>query len=738
MNQAFSLENSIKKLEPLRSSLCKALKLRDKLAVLLDEESVQTYIQSFPDKDSLSCLSSELQLVLYSLAAIGQAEGIINRESLEKTEFSELKHLLEVLLEVERFYADIGGIVGYHLNMLTIICHHTKTTPIHQPGLKYSKPPGFDLHKDTGTVRHAVRLGIESLPEMAEMYPVGGAGDRLDLQDDNTGEPLPAALLLFEGRTLLEGLIRDLQAREYLYYKLFDKQVTTPIAMMTSNEKHNHQHILKICQDHNMFGRPIESFYFFIQPVVPVVTVEGNWSRSNALKLTLKPGGHGVIWKLAKDLGVFDWLANKNRHKALIRQINNPIAGTDNTLLALAGIGCGKQKAFGFASCDRLLNSAEGVNVLVEKKKPEGYEYCISNIEYTDMALRGIDEKPLEAGSVFSEFPANTNTLFADLRAVQSVLEINPIPGQLINMKHKVPYIDAEGQLKHIEGGRLESLMQNIADDIVDRFRHIASKKELENLATFITYNERKKTISTTKKLYQENESPISTPQAALYDRLQNYYELLSHDCGITLPKLPSLEEFLTSPPPFIVHMHPAVGPLYSIVAQKIRKGFFEQGSELQLEIAEADIENLYLDGSLLIDAVNVMGSSDAKGMLCYSQNTGKCVLHNIKVKNAGINANAPNIFWKNEVHRHEALIIRLHGNAEFYAENITFSGNYLIDVPDGYRLTAHQKQGSVTFQKEKIQMPSWTWSYAFDNEDHIILSKKSNTCPRIRSQLEI
>ena len=46
---------------------------------------------------------------------------------------------------------------------------------------------------------------------MGEIYPLGGAGDRLGLVDEVTGESLPVAMLPYCGRTLLEGLIRDLQ-----------------------------------------------------------------------------------------------------------------------------------------------------------------------------------------------------------------------------------------------------------------------------------------------------------------------------------------------------------------------------------------------------------------------------------------------------------------------------------------------------------------------------------------------
>ena len=52
---------------------------------------------------------------------------------------------------------------------------------------------------------------LQGLPELGEIYPFGGSADRLGLVDPDTGECLPAAMLAYCGRTLLEGLIRDLQ-----------------------------------------------------------------------------------------------------------------------------------------------------------------------------------------------------------------------------------------------------------------------------------------------------------------------------------------------------------------------------------------------------------------------------------------------------------------------------------------------------------------------------------------------
>lgn len=42
-----------------------------------------------------------------------------------------------------------------------------------------------------------------------------GAGDRLGLIDESSGDSVPTAMLPYCGRTLLEGLVRDLQVHTH-------------------------------------------------------------------------------------------------------------------------------------------------------------------------------------------------------------------------------------------------------------------------------------------------------------------------------------------------------------------------------------------------------------------------------------------------------------------------------------------------------------------------------------------
>ncbi len=668
-------------------------------------------------QEVLSKVSLEHELVIKSLLAIGQGERIFQEEPYEE---KDLEEMLGDLVAVEHFYSSIGGIVGYHLRMLELLSGGAAQGR----GLsQYYPAEGLDISLENGSVREAIWKSLEHMKEMAEIYPVGGAADRLGLQDEKTGEPLPAACLSFLGRSLLEGVIIDLQAREYLAYKLTGEQITTPVAMMTSKEKNNHAHILGICRESGWFGRPEESFRFFCQPSVPAVNKSGEWCLQKAMKLILKPGGHGAIWRLAEENGIFEWLFAQGKTKALIRQINNPVAGTDYGILAFTGTGCARNKLFGFASCPRQIKTSEGVNVVIETQAAGGFQYVLTNIEYCDFKRFGIADKPEKPGSLYSQFSSNTNLLFADLKAVQAAVKKCPIPGILVNLK-KMTYHTGTGQKKEEEIARLESTMQNIADFFTEEFELPLQKGERGNLGTYLTYNKRRKTISTAKRAFTLGSSLVETPEGCFLDILNNGRELLL-ECQMETPEENDSSLFFTRGPSFIFLYHPALGPLYSVIQQKIRGGRISPTSELQLHIAELDISNLDLQGSLLIHADAVMGDTNAQGLLTYSSNTGKCTLKNVTVRNKGIDFDMPNVYWKNEIARQESCHIIVRGRSEFYAENITLPGDFFIEVEDGMRVTAFQKGEEIEFVKEPLGDVSWVWDYQVESDYTILLKKE-------------
>lgn len=291
-------------------------------------------------------------------------------------------------------------------------------------------------------------------------------------------------------------------------------------------------------------------------------------------------------------------------------------------------------------------------------------------------------------------------------------------------MKSKVPYIDPEGNLTQVQGGRLESTMQNIADYIVDHFpRRLNPKECSEDLRTFILYNKRSKTISTTKKSFKPGDSPISTSEQACYDLLTNHYALLLQ-CGFELPEWKSLEDYLIQGPSCIFFFHPGLGPLFSVIAQKIRGGRFAERAELQLEISEVDIEDLSLEGSLLIESASPLGKTDTAGFLTYGQES-RCTLKNVSICNKGFHHELIQDYWRNEIKREEAVKIILHEGSEFYAEGIRLEGSHHFEVPAGHRLVlkSNRKEG-WSEELTPVLKPTWYWRYEF-NSDHSICLKK-------------
>ncbi|HSX04632.1 MAG TPA: UTP--glucose-1-phosphate uridylyltransferase [Rhabdochlamydiaceae bacterium] len=695
---------------------------QEKLDILDGDGNVTAFLKAFPLFDSfIARCTGEQRLIIKSLLAIGQGSRIFKGASDKSVE-----KLAQELIPLEHFYQSIGGLIGYHCTTLKLLSEKKEEFSI--SGEHYQPFRGIDISNPQGYVKEVILRGIEELPSLAEIYPVGGAADRLRLQDEKTGNFLPAAKLIFCGKTLLHHMIADLQAREYLYFKLHGKQLTTPIAMMTSQEKDNHAQILSIFEQHGWYGRPKESFQFFSQPLVPTMDKNGNWCLQAPLQLLLKPGGHGVIWKLAYENGVFDWFASVGRKKALVRQINNLVAGCDYGLLAFTGIGCQENKWLGFASCPRQIKTSEGINVLIEKKVSGHFEYVLTNVEYCDFKKFKIFDIPADDKSKFSKFSSNTNLLFVDLEAIGKVIKENPFPGMLVNLK-KMQYMDETGRFTEDEVVRLESTMQNIADCFVETKEKpllVENETELKTLRTFLTYNQRSKTISPIKREFVYGSSLNETPEGCYLDILKNARDLLVKECQFEVPEVSDTLHFFLYGPSFIFLYHPALGPLYSIIAQKIKKGRIAHGSELQLEIAEIEVKNLDLDGSLIIEAKALMGHQDAKDILNYSLWSGKCRLNNVKVRNHGINKEAANCYWKNEIARKETCRILIHGNGEFYAENVTLDGNLSIEVPDQTRVTAIREEGQLKFIQTSLKQTSWHWEYRVRG-DSICLEMKNS-----------
>lgn len=193
------------------------------------------------------------------------------------------------------------------------------------------------------------------------------------------------------------------------------------------------------------------------------------------------------------------------------------------------------------------------------------------------------------------------------------------------------------------------------------------------------------------------------------------------------------------------------------MISQKIQGGALFQGSELVMEVAEARMHNVSIQGSLLVCAENVVGhmqgppltvhglqfgdeglemsaripnelarrhltnqlqtdrpqpgsfatssgssaNAEATGLeerMVFSSRCGHINMSNVTVANRGVDwAHPDNLFWKHQVTRHEAVRVVLQGQSEFEARDVVITGSHTFVVPDGFRMVITQVGASCT-----------------------------------------
>lgn len=107
----------------------------------------------------------------------------------------------------------------------------------------------------------------------------------LDCQLSNTesysifDNKIKTRIIIYDGRWNIWFALSHLKAREFLYFKLYGKQCITPVAIMTSAAKNNHKHVTSLCERLSWFGRGRSTFQLFEQVLyksIPWLLRRGN------------------------------------------------------------------------------------------------------------------------------------------------------------------------------------------------------------------------------------------------------------------------------------------------------------------------------------------------------------------------------------------------------------------------------------------------------------------------------
>lgn len=564
------------------------------------------------------------------------------------------------LQEIDAFYFEKGGILGYQKLIEEQLQQKNKNES------QVFCPIFLNITQKNEEIAKYIDAGLELLPKFCEIYVVGGAADRLGFFHPDTKEPLPAASFLFMGKPLLEHLIDDLNAREYLYYKKYQKKISVPICLMTADEKNNFNRIKTLLEEKKYFGRPKNSFIFIRQPMVPVVDSKGNWIWDDKEILALKPSGHGALWTACLKQNIYAELKKRGCEYALVRQINNPIIGVDYNLLAFMGAGVLKNKSFGFFVTKRIKGNPEGAVVYTKVKNQENEFKVVTNVEYCQLGNEDISE----------EFPANTNLLFANLNDILHAVEKVPYPGTLLNFKSNQQNPTA----------RLELTMQNIAEGFLDPMLDCLQ----EHQSVFLVMQERSKAISTIKKLKNDLKEQNETPLKAFYDYHRMTEQMLIKNCFSKVPKeIENFEEFIKNPN-FFFFYHKMLGPLFDEIAKKIQYLVIKQHAYIDIQLAECKLNEVTIEGALIIESSESIEQIPQQLQPC-------CFLENVTVNNLGVDLLKWSPFLQKGTSFQEVLKITLSKNSRFFAKNRVFTANKTYVVPENYVFSIDGEQESLT-----------------------------------------
>jgi hypothetical protein len=286
-----------------------------------------------------------------------------------------------------------------------------------------------------------------------------------------------------------------------------------------------------------------------------------------------------------------------------------------------------------------------------------------------------------------------------------------------------------------------------------DPLAHLAA-----GLPTFAVHAARRQVTSSAKRAARPGADPADpaalaqTPEGAHADAAANGVDLLAA-CGVALPPsatAPGPRSPAGTPACVAFHWHPALGPLWEVIAQKVRGGRLGPGSELVLDVAEAALTGLRLDGSLLVTADAPLGhweespdgAADPSPRLVYSPRCGRVRLAGVTVTNAGVDwAHPASQAWSRRLVRREAAAITLHGQSEFEAAGVVLSGDLSFVVPHGYRLTVTADGASPDGLRRTLtrlprsgcggRAPTWEWAAAWGEGGAVRLEMKEGGAGR-------
>ncbi|KAK4276699.1 hypothetical protein QN277_014818 [Acacia crassicarpa] len=499
-----------------------------------------------------------------------------------------------------------GGLTSYIKNARRLLAD-SKAGKNPYDGFTPSVPTGETLTFADENFINFEETGVKEARRAAFVLVAGGLGERLGYNGIKVALPVET----ITGTCFLQHYIESILALQEASYKLLqgESQVKIPFVIMTSDD--THERTLKLLESNSYFGMQPTQVTLLKQE--KVACLDDNDARlavdsKNKYRIQTKPHGHGDVHALLYSSGILKLWRDAGLKWVLFFQDTNGLLF--KAIPAAIGVSASKQYHVNSLAVPR--KAKEAIGGITRLTHADGRTMVI-NVEYNqlDPLLRatGFPDGDVNSETGFSPFPGNINQLILELDSyIEELTKTGGAITEFVNPKYK-----DSSKTSFKSSTRLECMMQDYPKTLPP-----SARVGFTVMDTWLAYAPVKNNPEDAAKVPKGNPYHSATSgEMAIY----RANSLVLKKVGVKVPD-PMLQVFNGQEVevwPRIV-WKPKWGLTFSQIKSKISgNSSISQRSTLAIKGQNIFLENLSLDGTLIVDAVDdaevkVAGSVQNKG----------------------------------------------------------------------------------------------------------------------------
>ncbi|CAJ2667661.1 unnamed protein product [Trifolium pratense] len=550
--------------------------------------------------DNFNLLSPQQQDLVKTLLDNGQSH-LFNNWPAPGVDDAEKKAFFDQLVLLDSSYP--GGLVAYIKNAKRLLADSKAgTNPF--DGFTPSVPTGETLAFGDENFIKFEEAGVREAKRAAFVLVAGGLGERLGYNGIKVALPAETTT----GTCFLQHYIESILALQEASSE-GESKAQIPFVIMTSDDTHGRT--LELLESNSYFG--MKSTQVTLLKQEKVACLDDNDARlaldpKNRYRIQTKPHGHGDVHSLLHSSGILKVWHDAGLKWVLFFQDTNGLLF--KAIPSALGVSSTKQYQVNSLAVPR--KAKEAIGGITRLTHSDGRSMVI-NVEYNqlDPLLRasGYPDGDVNSETGFSPFPGNINQLILELGPyMEELAKTGGAIQEFVNPKYK----DAS-KTAFKSSTRLECMMQDYPKTLPPTARVGFTVME-----TWFAYAPVKNNAEDAAKVPKGNPYHSATSgEMAIY----RANSIILKKAGFQVPD-PVLQVFNGQE----VEVWPRVtwkpkwGLTFSLIKSKVSGNCsISQRSTLAIKGQKVFIENLSLDGALIIESandaeVNVGGSVQNKG----------------------------------------------------------------------------------------------------------------------------